>query len=437
MSRKRAEIEDEVVAQFLSTCLKPDTRYAYKRAMELYQEFRGMSGKELLEEAEEDQRKNRLERTQVVKIKVLEFYNWLQFSAPRTKMLGRDKREIIGKGFGENSNSAHNYLNGVRAFYSNYEFPIKLEGRAKIQNPKRKYERHIYNSAEVKKLINIARSPRDRALILMAFQSGCDIDTLTRMKYSDVRNILSEEAPVKMNTYRAKEGVKYFTFIGHDALEALKTYVSDMTSRGVKFESESPLFLKENYQKGIEALDTANAQQMIRDVVQRAGFNGGNYNIYGFHALRESFGSICISNKIPKSVLDCWLGHTIGNLAEAYERVQFEDVKAMYQSIEPLLSITGGSEKVKERDEQINALQGKVEELSKALNLTQVWKEEAERKLKAIDERLKNAVILDEMTVVTMSGLEIPNEEQRKVLTRMVVNSLLKQMQESQNQKQS
>jgi hypothetical protein len=104
-------------------------------------------------------------------------------------------------------------------------------------------------------------------------------------------------------------------------------------------------------------MKTNNVQDMMREVAIRAGFidtenNGKDFNPLGPHALRESFGSIMTNSGIPDTVVDFWLGHEIGELAEAYKSVQLVSLKKMYLDREKLLSITAAKvdvEEIKER----------------------------------------------------------------------------------------
>jgi septal ring factor EnvC (AmiA/AmiB activator) len=68
--------------------------------------------------------------------------------------------------------------------------------------------------------------------------------------------------------------------------------------------------------------------------------NGHDQNPVSPHALRESFGSIMINNGVPDSVVDFWLGHEIGTMAEAYKGGRFNELKAMYAEKEKLISIS-------------------------------------------------------------------------------------------------
>ena len=103
----------------------------------------------------------------------------------------------------------------------------------------------IVGSEQVRVLVEHARSPRDRALVLVNFQGGLDASTLCSIKYGDIAEGLAKnEHPLKLELQRPKTGTDFYTFLGHDAIEALKAYIADMKQRGVTFTHSTPLFLQ-------------------------------------------------------------------------------------------------------------------------------------------------------------------------------------------------
>ncbi|MCW4020074.1 MAG: hypothetical protein NWF14_02440 [Candidatus Bathyarchaeota archaeon] len=99
---------------------------------------------------------------------------------------------------------------------------------------------------EVKMLLNHARTPRDRAIILCSFQAGLDASMLCSLTYEHVQEgLISGEYPLKLELQRPKTGVGYYTFPGHDAIDALKAHIEDARHRSIKFAFSTPLFVKE------------------------------------------------------------------------------------------------------------------------------------------------------------------------------------------------
>jgi integrase len=271
------------------------------------------------------------------------------------KSRGKGPHEVIGKGISDKL--AHMRVAAMRSFYATFGVTVRMKGRQSLPRPRVRNKRMKVGADQVRVLIDHARTPRDRAILLTLFQGGMDVSTLCTLKYGDVSEGLEKkEHPLKLDLYRPKTGVEYYTFLGKDAVKALQAYLHDMKSRGVKFAHDTPLFLKE---RGKEYGMTTNlVQNMMRTVALNAGFiddknNGKAFNPLGPHALRESFGSLMINSGVPDTIVDFWLGHSIGEMAEAYKSVQAESLKKMYLDREKLLSVSGSKVDVEEVEAKV------------------------------------------------------------------------------------
>jgi hypothetical protein len=113
---------------------------------------------------------------------------------------------------------------------------------------------------------------------------------------------------------------------------------------------------------------------MMRTVALKSGLvdeenNGKAFNPLGPHALRESFGSIMINSGVPDTIVDFWLGHSIGEMAEAYKGVQFESLKQIYLEREKLISISTSKMDFKEIEAKLRSeLEGNKKELQVLVN---------------------------------------------------------------------
>jgi len=110
---------------------------------------------------------------------------------------------------------------------------------------------------------------------------------------------------------------------------------------------------------------------MMKAVALKSGLideknNGKAFNPLGPHALRESFGSIMINSGVPDTIVDFWLGHSIGEMAEAYKSVQAESLKKMYLERERLLSISAPKVDVEEIEAK---LRGEIEQQNRQLQV--------------------------------------------------------------------
>ena len=402
--------EDPILQRWLGSITRKSTFYSYKNSFKTYVEFTGLTSSEMIDEALEDLKKDQREKKDIVLRRLLDFYSWLKTDYPR-KSRGVGPHTILGKGVSDKL--AHSRVGAIRSFYGTFGVTVRMKGRQSLPRPRVRNKRMKVNAEQVKMLFNQTRTPRDRAIILMLFQGGMDVSTLCSIKYGDVSEALTrKDHPLKLELYRLKTGVEYFTFLGKDAVKALEAYISDMESRDVKFSFNTPLFLKE---RGKEQGITPNlVQNMMKTVAKNAGFideknNGKAFNPLGPHALRESFGSIMINSGVPDTIVDFWLGHSIGEMNEAYKSVQFNSLKKMYLEREKLLSISGSSIDPVEIEEKISRqVQEKTGNLSELVNILSSKNVTLERKVELLEKKERETK--DELTQLSFTVKSLVKE---------------------------
>jgi len=346
--------EDPALKRWLGNIVNKATKYNAKSIFRLYAKFTGMTASQLIDEAIEDFKRDPRDRKDIVLHRLIGFYNWLKTDYPRRMTVGTGKTKEVGKG--SSGLSAVMRINTIRGFYSTFDIVVRMKGNHKLPKSKVENKRMVFKPEDVwkvKALVDHARTTRDRAIVLFHFQGGLDVSTLCSLDYGDVKEGLEKnEHPLKIEPMRVKTGVEFYTFVGQDAIDAIKAYLADMKSRGMEFTNKTPLFVQE---RGKERLRPHNIQTMIKDLAVRSnlvteGNNGNGFNPLGTHSLRESFGSLMTNSGVPDSIVDFWLGHEVGDMARAYKGTQFENLRQMYIDREHLLSISaakGESEKTK------------------------------------------------------------------------------------------
>jgi integrase len=344
---KKAQVvdwEDPALKRWLGNIVNKSTFYNSKSAFRLYAKFTGMTASQLIDEAIEDFRSDPRERKDIVLHHLIGFYKWLRTEYQKKSTVGKGKTQKVKKGI--SGLSAEMRVNVIRGFYSTFDITVRMKGKNRLPKSRVKNKRIVFKPEDVwkvKALVDHARTPRDRAIVLFHFQGGLDVSTICDLNYGDVvEGLEKNNHPLKIETMRVKSGVEFYTFVGQDAIDALKAYLADMASRGVEFTNKTPLFLQE---RGKKRLKTHNIQTMMKDLAVRAGFvtvgnNGNSFNPLGTHSLRESFGSLMINSGVPDTIVDFWLGHEIGDMAKAYKETQFENLRQMYLEREHLLSVS-------------------------------------------------------------------------------------------------
>jgi integrase len=356
MSIRKGEIvnwEEPPLRRWLNSILNPSTCATYKSAFRAYTQYTGLTATEMVNEAAEDAKLDVLDRQDAVRTRLLGFYQWLKTEYPVKR---RRKGDYGAPRKGVSDKFANLRVNAIRSFYGTFGFTYRLKGRYRLPTPKITNRRMIVDPHQVKRMVDHARTPRDRAIILTNFQAGLDAQTLCDLTYGDVRQGLeSEDQPLALrNIFRRKTGVVFDTFIGQDAVTAIRAYVRDAERRGIVFNDDTPLFVKERSVNSNIQMTSNLIQIMYREVVIKSGLldenmNGKAFNILGPHALRESFGSIMINKGVPDTVVDFWLAHKLSEMAKAYKSTQHDDLKRMYADREKFLSIATPSTEVEER----------------------------------------------------------------------------------------
>jgi len=131
------------------------------------------------------------------------------------------------------------------------------------------------------------------------FQDGFDVSTICSLNYRDVkRGLDNNETPLLIEVVRKKDDVEYFTFVGHNSIEALKAYLNDRVAKGEKLKLDSPLFAKERAKKKkAERITTNLIQNMLRETALKAGLvteedlENADLNPCP-HALRSAFSTV-------------------------------------------------------------------------------------------------------------------------------------------------
>jgi integrase len=400
MSEEKLDWTEAPLSRWLSEIRKDSTKSVYKSAYRLFHDFTGMTATQIIDEALYDNKLDVREKKGIVLKRLLDFNTWLLKEVPRKRSIGKGLSPKI----------SHTYTQAIRSFYGTFEIYVKLTKKSALPAPRVLNKRIELDQRDMRKLLDHTKSPRDRAILMTIFQGGLDVSTLCALTYGDVsKGLESGEYPLKVDLFRGKSGTEFYTFLGLDAINAIKYYLNDVRGAGVEFSTKTPLFLKANY-KIPSAVSDNNLQDMMRELAVRAGFvnkemNGYSQNPLGPHSIRESFSKICTNKaKIPNSIVDFWLGHSLGQLTKAYMASdKVEDLKKLYLEAEEFLSVSGGS-KVD------------IEKLKKEL------KEEARGDAEKIQTRLNKTIDENFSLKDRLEKLESEQRVQRDLLSELEAN---------------
>ncbi len=310
----------------------------YLTAMKLYMNFTGLNPDQMLDEAEEDMKKSRRDRG-LPESRLLDFHEYLL--TKHSKMRGKRTGSA-----GVSKNLAKMYFSAIRGFYKANGFYLNVK-TPRATNKKENFKLEL-RPKDVKKLVDLAPCLRDKAIILSMFQSGMDVATICSLNYGDVsRQLKEEKVPLIIHVNRDKEGVEFHTFLGKDAIDALKLYIQERERKyGEKLQHDSPLFVKEGAKKlSFERITTNLIQNMSKDLVLNAGIvtedelEASDINPARPHALRSAFSTILKLEGVNELFVEYMLGHSIPYNG-AYFRPQPEELCKVYSQHERALSIS-------------------------------------------------------------------------------------------------
>jgi hypothetical protein len=118
--------------------------------------------------------------------------------------------------------------------------------------------------------------------------------------------------------------------------------------------------------------------------------------------LRESFGSLMINSGVPDTIVDFWLGHSMGEMAEAYKGVQYESLKQIYLEREKLISISAPETDVEEIESKLRV---EVEESKKELQVLVNGLATKSLRLEEENKGLRNRIQMTEQKLAELEKL--------------------------------
>ena len=334
---------------------KPEgTKRVYRVALNIYCSYRKLNPKELIDEIEQDREKARREQGEV-EMHVKEFHEWLL--KEKEKEVGVKNKKTGEKGV--SPNRAYMVVAAVRSFYQANGFPLMGLRLKKRHNLKKNNKLHL-RAEQVRKLVEHAPTLRDKAIILMLFQSGMDISTLISLDYGDVaRGLKNNEEPLEIQVVRKKASAEYVTFVGRDTINALKNYLGKRKQKQGEIKLDEPLFTKERKGNGEKRINRALIDKMLKEtaivsgLVSKEEMENADLNPCRPHALRTAFSTIMKLQGVNNEIVEYWMGHTLPYEA-TYLIPTIDEMRKIYKEHEEALSIYPSEESIKAIKEEMN-----------------------------------------------------------------------------------
>lgn len=323
------------------------TKRVYISALKTFIEYTKLTPIQLIDLAEEDRRKSARERGEPER-KVLNFFKWLTTEYVQ-KRRGRGKKRVQdNKQLSRNLACTYSYA--IMSFYKQNGFPLAVK-IPKAVGKKENFKLTL-RIPEIKRLLDATTTLRDKAIMLVLFMSGMSINELCYLTYGDVSNGLqNNEEPLYLHLIRKKEQVEYETFIGTEAIEAIKSYLAQRVRDGEILHDDSPLFIPEfttnrNSNKIKEIYPSIVESFMKRAAIEsglvtKEKLKAADMSPCRPHALRTAFISILKLAGMNNTVVEYLVGHTISDTEKAYFKSTIDELRATYKKYEKYLSISG------------------------------------------------------------------------------------------------
>jgi integrase/recombinase XerD len=315
------------------------------------------------------------------------------------------------KGQGGSNNTQRLYFGAIQNYlkYRGIVISAKWVGNYPKATPKKENKKHQWTLSHVKEFVEKADTFREKAIILLLFQSGISISDLRELDYGDISYELEKgQLPLLLDLSRFKTGVSHKTFIGSDAVMYLKTYLK---TRG-DLKPSSPLFVVERQRGKTTRITDGAIQKKFKAIAEDLSFlkdNGDGYNPARPHSMRSAFRSR-LTGKMDGNLIEFFMGHTLPGSKMLYINLPEEELREMYTDFEKYLSIETTSKEVLEgrpqgeqaylSDEYISrlseleqknqTLKNWIDEISREMEKTKAKNEGYEERAKGLEERLDN-----------------------------------------------
>jgi len=226
-----------------------------------------------------------------------------------------------------------NRLAVLKGFLTEYDIPLKLKLPDQVWI---KYHKKNLTPQEVKKILNAVPSKRDFAIFMLQKDSGIRPETVTQLRFKDIREEFEAGKDPMMIDLRA-EILKYhvsghFSFIGSEAIGALREYLQSreekLEDEDLIFQSNKPLLV--NYTKRSN-FSSASLSKIFNNAVRKAGLhksNNGKPTKISQYCLRHYFRN---KHSAEESWKFFWMAHNFRDSNDSsYKTTDVEEHRKAY-----------------------------------------------------------------------------------------------------------
>lgn len=309
-------------------------------------------------------------------------------------------------------------IKSVKSFCLYHGLEVKLRRGEGVRVRRKRVAVEVIPSADqVYRMVEHARTLRDKAIILCLWQSGVRVGCLVKWKFGMVKDQLFRRdgkvrVPVRLKI-TAEQDSKiasydlgyYYTFLGREAAEALKKYLEYRMSRGEKLTAESPIFVTHSTTSRGKPLKPSAIREMLKRCAEKAGIDP---NGIWPHCLRKAFRKVLNSSDIDEDTKEALMGHKVpGSRHNYFDYHDIEEIERKYMRLNFSPKWHVQAEELRKRQilDMVRLL-GFPEDRIKRV-------EEALAKYKTVDEAM------EEIRKLSLEGYKVkgnPNSDPKKII---------------------
>ena len=232
------------------------------------------------------------------------------------------------------------YFASIRSFFEIHYFPLIMRRGDYPKGDSNGVKRAIKEA--ILKVLNNKKA-RNKVtiipLILFIKDSGLRISDVRRLNYGDIANQLENgEAVIQLNVITQKTKLLAKTFIGEEAIQALKDYLKARKQGSLNVNPEivtrnSPLFKCWAHGE-VRRI----SRHSLSSLIQQA-FVNVNENRMSAHSLRKKLQTDLEKAGINSNWIDQILGHQLINSRDAYSLPTDEELKEAYLKAYPYIKV--------------------------------------------------------------------------------------------------
>lgn len=192
------------------------------------------------------------------------------------------------------SYSKHKMVAQSMAFFFRHVLKRPFDSMAKLY-PRREFKLPcVLSKEEIKKLLEHASSPKQRALVELFYSSGMRLEELQYLKMTDIE---ASQNRIRVNNGKGKK--QRFTILSQTCLKSLRNYF-------LQEEKKPKIYLFEGQTPG-RPMNSRSIQHSVRMAYKNAGLMHKERKT---HALRHSFATHLLDNGVDIFTIKELLGHS-------------------------------------------------------------------------------------------------------------------------------